>query len=160
MPRRIYTYPADAGWNLYNMMGTIGVFIMAASVAIFAYNIIRSFQNGKKAGNDPWDASTLEWMTTSPPQVYNFGFTPTVLSNRPLWDHKFSKGMEIVPPKDVEHIHMPSPSWWPIYCTIAVSFILIGFLVSNVAGWVGFPMAIFGGLATIFSLWKWIMEPV
>ena len=160
MPRRIYTYPADAGWDTYNMLGTIGVFIMALATAVLAYNIAITVRSGKKAGNDPWDANTLEWMTTSPPQVYNFGFTPTVMSARPLYDHKYTKGMAIVPPREVEHVHMPSPSWWPMITTIAVAFILCGFLISNVEGWVGFPMAIFGGLMTIVSIYKWIMEPI
>jgi cytochrome c oxidase subunit I len=160
MPRRIYTYPADAGWDFYNMMGTVGVFIMAIATAVLAYNIAITVRNGKKAGNDPWDANTLEWMTTSPPPVYNFGFTPTVMSARPLYDHKYTKGMAIVPPKEVEHVHMPSPSWWPMICSGAVGLILIGLLVSNVAPMIGFPMAIVGALATIFSIYKWIMEPI
>jgi cytochrome c oxidase subunit I len=88
MPRWIYTYPADRGWDHLNMIVSIGGLIQGVAVLIFAYNLIRSLFKGKIAGNDPWDAWTLEWATTSPPPAYNFATDPTVRSWRPLWDLK------------------------------------------------------------------------
>jgi cytochrome c oxidase subunit 1 len=88
MPRRIYTYPPGRGWEDLNLVASIGVIFQAAAVAFMAWNIIRSLRNGKTAGNDPWDAWTLEWATSSPPPEYNFAVLPEVHSSRPLWDLK------------------------------------------------------------------------
>jgi cytochrome c oxidase subunit 1 len=88
MPRSIYTYEPDRGWNHLNMIVSIGAFIQGVSVLIFAVNFIWSLYRGKIAGNDPWDAWTLEWAAASPPPVYNFPTDPVVQSRRPLWDLK------------------------------------------------------------------------
>ncbi|HEX4032215.1 MAG TPA: cytochrome c oxidase subunit I [Terracidiphilus sp.] len=88
MPRSIYTYQADRGWGTLNMIISIGGFIQAIGVLLFAWNLIHSYLHGKEAGNDPWDAWTLEWSTSSPPPAYNFAADPVVRSRRPLWDIK------------------------------------------------------------------------
>jgi cytochrome c oxidase subunit 1 len=88
MPRWIYTYPADRGWGTLNMIISLGGLIQGIAVLIFAYNLFTSLYHGAPAGNDPWDAWTLEWTTSSPPPVYNFATDPVVHSRRPLWDLK------------------------------------------------------------------------
>jgi len=88
MPRRIYTYEPGRGWDIWNLIVTIGVAFQAAGVLVFAANLIWSYLRGKRAGNDPWDAWTLEWSTPSPPPAYNYAVIPTVRSRRPLWDLK------------------------------------------------------------------------
>jgi cytochrome c oxidase subunit 1 len=88
MPRRIYTYEPGRGWDVWNLIVTIGVFFQAAGVLVFIGNLLWSYFRGKDAGSDPWDAWTLEWSTSSPPPAYNFGSIPTVRSRRPLWDLK------------------------------------------------------------------------
>jgi cytochrome c oxidase subunit I len=88
MPRSIYTYQPDRGWNSLNLIVSIGGLIQGIAVLIFAYNFILSYWRGKVAGDDPWDAWTLEWATSSPPPVYNFEELPEVHSRRPLWDLK------------------------------------------------------------------------
>ena len=88
MPRRIYTYPADRGWDLWNLIASLGVPIQAAAILIFVVNVVISLRRGERAGNDPWDAWTLEWTTASPPPPYNFETIPVVASRRPLWDLK------------------------------------------------------------------------
>ncbi len=88
MPRRIYTYDPGHGWTIWNQIATIGAFIQAIAVLIFVYNLVRSYFKGYPAGNDPWDAWTLEWATASPPPHYNFAEIPEVMSRRPLWDIK------------------------------------------------------------------------
>jgi cytochrome c oxidase subunit I len=88
MPRRIYTYAAGRGWEGLNLVASIGVIFQAAATACLIWNIIRSLRKGTPAGNDPWDAWTLEWATTSPPPEYNFAVAPEVRSSRPLWDLK------------------------------------------------------------------------
>jgi cytochrome c oxidase subunit I len=88
MPRRIYTYEAGRGWEGWNAVVTVGAVIQAVAIGIFVINLVRAAFNGPKAGNDPWDAWTLEWSTTSPPPEYNFATLPEVRSRRPLWDLK------------------------------------------------------------------------
>jgi cytochrome c oxidase subunit I len=88
MPRRIYTYEPDRGWDIWNLIVTVGVFFQAAGVLVFAINMIWAYFYGKEAGNDPWDAWTLEWSVPSPPPPYNFAVIPEVRSRRPLWDLK------------------------------------------------------------------------
>jgi cytochrome c oxidase subunit I len=88
MPRRIYTYDDGRGWEVFNLISTIGVAFQAAAVLCFVINLIWSAREGEEAGDDPWDAWTLEWATTSPPPPYNFEVLPKVRSRRPLWDLK------------------------------------------------------------------------
>ena len=88
MPRRIYTYEPGRGWDVWNLIVTIGVFFQALGTVIFVTNLLWSYFKGKAAGSDPWDAWTLEWSTLSPPPAYNFASIPVVKSRRPLWDLK------------------------------------------------------------------------
>ena len=88
MPRRIYTYGPGRGWEIWNLIVTIGAFVQLIAITLFVVNLIRSHYKGEPAGNDPWDAWTLEWATASPPPVYNFATEPIVRSRRPLWDLK------------------------------------------------------------------------
>ena len=88
MPRRIYTYEPGRGWDIWNLIVTIGFFFQALAVVVFVANLLWSYFKGKSAGSDPWDAWTLEWSTSSPPPVYNFASIPLVKSRRPLWDLK------------------------------------------------------------------------
>jgi cytochrome c oxidase subunit 1 len=88
MPRRVYTYEADRGWMLWNMIVSSGAVFQAVGTLLFVYNMIWSYFRGRVAGPDPWDAWTLEWATSSPPASYNFAVIPSVASRRPLWDIK------------------------------------------------------------------------
>jgi cytochrome c oxidase subunit I len=86
MPRRIFTYPDIPGWGWMNMVSTIGVFFMSAGSLVLVWNIAHSFFRGRVAGDNPWNAWTLEWATTSPPPHENFVALPPIHSRRPLWD--------------------------------------------------------------------------
>ncbi len=86
MPRRYFDYPADRGWTEFNFLATLGAFLIALAVLIFMVNFVLSAWRRVPAGDDPWEANTLEWATTSPPPDYNFPRIPEVDSARPLWD--------------------------------------------------------------------------
>ena len=88
MPRRTWVYDSGQGLEPFNLMSSIGAYIQAVSVIIFAYNVWVSRRRGGIAGNDPWGAPTLEWSIPSPPPDYNFAVVPTVTSRYPLWDRK------------------------------------------------------------------------
>jgi cytochrome c oxidase subunit 1 len=90
MPRRIYTYPSHRGWDFWNMISTIGSFVIAAAVLLFIYNVWSSRKN-PKVGNDPWDARTLEWSIPSPPPEYNFAEVPLVTARDDLWHRKYTE---------------------------------------------------------------------
>jgi cytochrome c oxidase subunit 1 len=86
MPRRVYTYLPEMGWGNLNMLSSIGAVIIVASVCVFLGNVWVSLRRGLPAGDNPWNASTLEWATTSPPPLYNHLFIPVVEGRDPLWD--------------------------------------------------------------------------
>jgi len=88
MPRRVWTYPAGLGWDLPNLISTIGSFLIAAGAIALVVNVWRSIRSGQRAGDDPWDAFTPESTTPSPPPAVHFNQVPRVRGNRPPWDPK------------------------------------------------------------------------
>jgi cytochrome c oxidase subunit I+III len=94
MPRRVYTYPAGLGWDVWNLLSTVGSYVLAAGLLLTVVNFVRSLRRGAPAPDDPWGGDSLEWATTSPPQHYNFGVIPTVHSLHPMWDDRSLPSME------------------------------------------------------------------
>jgi len=86
MQRRIATYPVDTGFLPWNVVETVGAFLMGIGILIFVWNMLASWRGGPLAGNDPWLGNTLEWLTSSPPPEYNFASLPRIRSERPLRD--------------------------------------------------------------------------
>jgi cytochrome c oxidase subunit 1 len=97
MPRRIYTYDAGQGWETFNLLSSYGAYLMAPAMLVFLYNFFKSKKSGAIAGDNPWDAATLEWSIPSPPPEYNFAQIPMVTSRYPMWDLTHPERMEGIP---------------------------------------------------------------
>jgi cytochrome c oxidase subunit 1 len=95
MPRRVASYPSNLGWQVYNELSTIGAFIIALSFAIMLWNFWKSWRKPVPAGNNPWDAHTLEWFTTSPPPHHNYTHLPPIRSERPTWDYNHPDALSV-----------------------------------------------------------------
>ena len=167
MPRRIQTYPDGYGWEGWNMVSTIGAFVIALSILVFMLNVAVSRKRGRESGADPWDGRTLEWATPSPPPEYNFAEIPLVEHRDDFWHRKYIESPEGEPARifagganghaDVEHteghgIHMPSPSYFPLVAALGVP----------IAGWgvMYSPLLIVGGLMlALLGLFGWVLEP-
>ena len=86
MPRRIYTYQPDMPWHDLNLFVSVSSLILVAGFLLFFFDAIRSARRGLPAGDNPWDAPTLEWATSSPPPSFNFSYIPVVKAANPLWE--------------------------------------------------------------------------
>jgi cytochrome c oxidase subunit 1 len=175
MPRRQYTYPKGMGWDLENMIMTIGTVVLVAAFLVFLYNLIRSYRGGEVAGNDPWDARTLEWTITSPPPVHNFDEIPQVHALDDFWHRKYAEddGGRLVPvaaggsdeahedhAAHAEHagngghgIHMPDPSWFPALAALGLPCIGYGLVFHRIG------LIAIGGILALAGLFGWAFEP-
>ncbi|HEX2185887.1 MAG TPA: cbb3-type cytochrome c oxidase subunit I, partial [Chloroflexota bacterium] len=148
MPRRVYTYPDGLGWETWNLLSTIGVLVIVPGIAVFVWNVVRSYRRGEPVGNNPWVADSLEWAVPSPPAEHGWTILPIVRSRHPLWDqqelHRGEKWLE-------RFVH--GLSRWPLRWRAAV---VVGtadgrpqevFRVSDPSIW---PLVCAGGVVTIF----------
>jgi len=157
MPRRVYTYLPEMGWGSLNMLATVGALILFISFLLLLINVIGSASRGVPAGDNPWDAGTLEWATTSPPQPYNFSRIPFVTHHEPLWDNRESlpvitglsvESREIVSGTLTEAYpeireSSPEPSLWPLLAALAVVGTFLGLIFTPWAVvWGSIPVAI------------------
>lgn len=160
MPRRTHTYLAETGFGPLNMLVTIGAFILAFGLLMVIIDMIKTLRSGKPAGQDPWDARTLEWITTSPPQVHNFDKTPIVKARDAFWydkhgDAKYKMEYE---PDDRHGIHMPSQSWFPLMTGIGM--MIMGISLSLYSGGVPFMgyLGIGGIVVVTVGVYLWLFE--
>jgi cytochrome c oxidase subunit 1 len=167
MSRRIYTYDEGYGFELWNKVATIGAFILATSVLLFVFNIFYSKVKAKQLpppGADPWDARTIEWMTPSPVPAYNYDPVPTITRVDDFWYRKYGetkdgKLVRIAETDDVvqkrsdgKHIHLPSPSYWPIVVAFGMPIVAYGLIFSL---W----LCLVGGIIMVAGIYGWVLEP-
>jgi cytochrome c oxidase subunit 1 len=170
MPRRMSTYPQGTGWDFWNLVATLGAFLLAASVWAFVLNVFLSLRRGARAGNDPWDGATLEWAIPSPPPVYNFMKIPHVGSRDPLWIEKRAEeaaaevglpprpAVAVVKDPAAARIHMPNPSYWPLVAAFGVAMLFGGFLMPYRLG--ALPtVTLLGIIVLAVSIYGWAFEP-
>ena len=168
-PRRVYTYESGLGWEPYNLIATIGTYILGIGLAITFYNWFKSRKKGAPAGNDPFGGETLEWATSSPPPHHNFHHIPTVRSREPVWDQPELRGGDqpveegghpmagghitaatsLLDAKPQAIVHMPHASPWPFYLALALTLLFAGLLVGSVL------LTGAGVLATIVGICGW-----
>jgi len=168
MPRRIYTYEAGLGWEVGNLISSIGAFVLALGVLFTVIAFVRSQRSGAPAGNDPWDGETLEWASTSPPPAYNFAAIPTIRSKEPMWDQpelheqeqKPALGLElaeghqvlitsVLDAKPQAIAHMPHATPWPFALTMALLVLAYAILLD---AWL---LAGVGAVGTLVGLAGW-----
>jgi cytochrome c oxidase subunit 1 len=162
-PRRQYHYATGLGFDMWNLIETIGAFTIACGVGLFVINALKS-RKGPKAALDPWDARSLEWLTASPPPPHNYDSTPTVHSIDEFFHRKYEEdeagelkkvatAEELYERRAIdEHIHMPSPSYWPIVVAFGLPLVAAGLIFSR---WI----SVVGGLTVLLGLYAWALEP-
>ena len=186
MPRRIYTYDAGQGWDTFNMISSIGAFMLVFSTAIFVWNFFRSKTHGAPASDNPWDAATLEWSIPSPPPEYNFAEIPLVESRYPLWDLTHPERTSEIPhthegwgdqekAADAKPVHveterrtakelgipMPLPTIKPLIVAAGIVIMFSGLLfIHRESKAIAFTL-MFGGAAILVGfLYAWLLSPL
>ena len=176
MPRRVYTYPAGLGLEWYNLLSTIGAFIVAASVLLFLVNVFTTLRHGKEAGNDPWGGDSLEWSESSPPSNAQFASIPVVRSRHPMWDQTTLRPLEaddkavvraarlldhapskwrgslvvdILDGHPIGLAHLPHRSAWPFIMAVGLTLLFLAALLDH--KWI----AIAGAATIVGSLIGW-----
>ncbi|MEY4174733.1 MAG: hypothetical protein RI900_1898, partial [Actinomycetota bacterium] len=174
-PRRMVVWPTkltgDGFFDLafWNRVASVGSFVIAAGVLLFVINIFHTWKKAPVAPLDPWDARTLEWITASPPKEHNFDRIPTVHALDEFFHRKYEEqdtpeGTKLVKVRTAEevlaeeeanadhHIHLPSPSYWPIVMALSLPIIAYGVIFNLLLSFVGLAIL-------LLSIFGWCLEP-
>jgi cytochrome c oxidase subunit I len=173
MPRRVYTYTAGLGWELWNLLATIGSYILAAGLLLVAAGVVHALRRGKPAPDDPWGGESLEWATSSPPKPYNFAVLPRVHSLYPNWDSRTAASMGPEATEDrvladgrqtlftseldgryERVVGMPEETYRPLVAAVGLLIIVVGLLFA----W--YWAAAAGGalFAGTLATWLWLPQ--
>jgi cytochrome c oxidase subunit I+III len=173
MPRRVYTYPEGLGWELPNLISTIGALGFAAGVLLFVANFFWGRARGARAGPNPWESDTLEWSESSPPAEAQFPVLPVVRSRHPLWEQQSLRPedrataetlepldaaptrwrgglcVSMVDARPLAVVHLPGPSIWPFVLAVGFVFLFAAALLDSA------PLALAGGGVSLVALAGW-----
>ncbi|MDI5892635.1 cytochrome c oxidase subunit I [Halomonas rhizosphaerae] len=173
MPRRVYTYDAGLGWEPYNLVSSVGGFMMAAGIATVLLDLALHARFGRPSPRNPWGADTLEWSLAMPPASYNFASLPRVETRHPLWDnprlgaeiargeHALAGsthgrreliGSEALTGRVRDIIHLPTSSWWPLAAALMLAVVCISLLMRL------YPLALAAFMAAGVLLLRWSWE--
>jgi heme/copper-type cytochrome/quinol oxidase subunit 1 len=165
MPRRVYTYPSGLGWDVLNLLETIGSYGLSLAIVAMALNFAWSLRSGEPAGDDPWHGNTLEWSTSSPPPPYNFATIPLVRSADPNWDRDEGESGDrtlsdghnamatTVLDADADKVlEMPHASVWPLVLAGSLAVLFTVFLAGH---WV---LALLAASLVALSLAGWFSQ--
>jgi cytochrome c oxidase subunit 1 len=157
MPRRVYTYPAEMGWQGLNLFVSVSAGLLALGFLLFFFDALRSIRRGEPAGDNPWQAPTLEWATASPPPDYNFAQIPVVHSSTPLWDEPdvltVAEGLSVhrrellitslTDARPEARESSPRNSIWPLLAALTTTIMLVSSIFTPWALiWASIPVAI------------------
>ncbi len=165
MPRRIYTYASEFGWDGLNLLSSMGYLVIFFGTMAFIVNVLMTMRKQPDAGHDPWDAPGLEWSIASPPPAYNFAEIPQVEGQDQYWIVKRraeAEGQPITGPEpyvDPSTIHMPSPSYWPLITATGVLIMGVGMLIEFPLDYIKFPIPFLGGITVFAGIIGWANEP-
>jgi cytochrome c oxidase subunit I+III len=165
MPRRVYTYLPGREWEGFMIITVIGGFILATGFVLTVINVILSLNRGEPAGNNPWEAGTLEWATESPPASYNFSAIPTVRDRNPIWnpvsdeeqvqyelapDWRETMGTSTLDGEPQQIVRVAGPSYWPLVLALGVIIAFFGAIFSLI-------MVPVGSLLSFIAIvgWNW-----
>jgi cytochrome c oxidase subunit 1 len=174
-PRRMYQHTAarngDGFFNItfWNAVSSVGSLVLGIGVLVFVWNIYHSHKKHGPAPLDPWDARSLEWMTTSPPKEHNFDVIPNVghldeffhrkYQDQGVGDHhdfvRIATAEQIMAEQEANadaHIHLPSPSYWPMVLAFGLPIMAYGVIYS-------FWMIAVGAALVLLSMFGWALEP-
>jgi cytochrome c oxidase subunit I+III len=168
MPRRIYTYLPELGWVPLNLLATLGAFLLGAGILLTFVNVVLALRRPADAPDNPWNADTLEWSTSSPPPNYNFAEFPVVKGRWALWDDQGDpvvvRGVrsnvrevlltEVLDARPRSKTILPGPTIWPFVAALAVSSIFIGVIFTTWAVPIGSALAFIS-----FVAWLWPRGP-
>jgi cytochrome c oxidase subunit 1/cytochrome c oxidase subunit I+III len=169
MPRRIYTYHSGLGWDPWNLISTIGGYVMAAGLLATVLNTLHTYalRRGAESGPDPWGGESLEWATSSPPPHYNFREIPTVRSAEPVWDQPELRaeairvqemtlaeehetlGTSVLDAEPEVLLPMPEESYTPVVTAFGLAMLATGILLGLS------PVIVAGGLVAAGGLLAW-----
>ncbi|MFA5488976.1 MAG: cytochrome c oxidase subunit I [Candidimonas sp.] len=172
MPRRIYTYVQDMGWDALNQASSLGAFIQAVGFAIFLLDVMLFSRNGPLAPRNPWKAGGLEWAMATPPPSYNIASQPQVMDREPLWatpalgaqmaagrhwlaqpspGHRQTLSVDVVTGTPSAVLHLPGPGWLPLYSALTTAGFFLCVLFKLYAVSLGFA----GLTLVLFLFWTW-----
>jgi cytochrome c oxidase subunit 1 len=171
MPRRYYQYDAGQGFEIFNLMSTVGTLILMIGTLFGLINIWKSWKGGAMASSNPWGAATIEWAIPSPPPDYNFAELPQIKSRYPLWNQK--EGAELVHETTYEEekgrriptsqelgIVMPNPSIWPLITAAGIIVMFTGLMFLEKSTATGVAIMLGGTVWWVGSLYKWLLTPL
>jgi cytochrome c oxidase subunit 1 len=175
MVRRTWKYAPETGLEPWNVVVTIGAFIIATGVAVFMYNWYHSRRHGEDSGLDPWDARTVEWTIPNPTPEYNFAVSPVISRLDHFWHLKYDQDDEgravrkedadqiiaelqhvgLNPP---EPIHLPTPSYFPLIMAAGLPLVFYG-IIYHTTAW-GKALIAIGAVVSLAAVIGWAIEPV